>query len=245
MCKKLTTIITTALMFLFSNTAFAAFANYDLIRVVSDKTPGSTLEIATDLGNIDTLASYQGVKVGGSAEAFTNFIGTSSLSNLYVNYYAVNKLNSFTGILYIGTDNATAPTSPGKAGIWTTLTNINSYYNGLTTGSGNTKVANNTDTGSFGKTFGLAALGAYGGYATPFSTNASLNLASIATEPLKETVWLFENYMPPTNIRGIKKLDLYTNADGSTTINPTPIPHAAWLMGSGLMGLFGFRRKKA
>jgi hypothetical protein len=28
-------------------------------------------------------------------------------------------------------------------------------------------------------------------------------------------------------------------------LTPTPIPAAAWLMGSGLFGLFGFRRKKA
>lgn len=28
------------------------------------------------------------------------------------------------------------------------------------------------------------------------------------------------------------------------TITPTPIPAAAWLLGSGLMGLFGFRRKE-
>jgi hypothetical protein len=33
--------------------------------------------------------------------------------------------------------------------------------------------------------------------------------------------------------------------DASTTATPTPIPAAAYLLGSGLMGLFGIRRKKA
>jgi len=33
--------------------------------------------------------------------------------------------------------------------------------------------------------------------------------------------------------------------DGSTTATPTPIPAAAWLLGSGLMGLCGIRRRKA
>ena len=48
---------------------------------------------------------------------------------------------------------------------------------------------------------------------------------------------------------GVKLLDLTTNTDGTTTVNyvaptaATPIPAAAWLLGSGLMGLFGMRRK--
>jgi hypothetical protein len=32
--------------------------------------------------------------------------------------------------------------------------------------------------------------------------------------------------------------------NGSANVTPTPIPAAAWLLGSGLMGLFGFRRKE-
>jgi hypothetical protein len=33
--------------------------------------------------------------------------------------------------------------------------------------------------------------------------------------------------------------------DGSTDVTPTPIPGALYLLGSGLMGLFGIRRRKA
>ncbi|RNC65611.1 MAG: VPLPA-CTERM sorting domain-containing protein [Desulfuromonadales bacterium] len=33
--------------------------------------------------------------------------------------------------------------------------------------------------------------------------------------------------------------------DSSTEVTPTPIPAAAWLLGSGLMGLAGIRRRKA
>lgn len=35
-----------------------------------------------------------------------------------------------------------------------------------------------------------------------------------------------------------------TTLDSSTTATPTPIPAAAWLLGSGLMGLAGIRRRK-
>jgi len=44
---------------------------------------------------------------------------------------------------------------------------------------------------------------------------------------------------PPTLI------DNFTFDSNSTTATPTPIPAAAWLLGSGLMGLAGLRRKKA
>ena len=35
-----------------------------------------------------------------------------------------------------------------------------------------------------------------------------------------------------------------TNADGTTNISATPIPAAIYLMGSGLLGLVGIRRRK-
>ena len=35
-----------------------------------------------------------------------------------------------------------------------------------------------------------------------------------------------------------------TSLDASTTATPTPIPAAAWLLGSGIMGLAGIRRRK-
>jgi hypothetical protein len=36
----------------------------------------------------------------------------------------------------------------------------------------------------------------------------------------------------------------YASVNGTATVTPTPIPAAAWLLGSGLMGLLGFRRKE-
>jgi hypothetical protein len=38
---------------------------------------------------------------------------------------------------------------------------------------------------------------------------------------------------------------LHLQSDYSATATPTPIPAAAWLLGSGLFGLAGFRKRKA
>ena len=193
---------------------FAAFGDYSLIRVISDKTGGSTLEIATDLGNIDTLAAQSNVTVGGGVDIFTKF-NTNSFNNLSVNYYAVQG-DSFTGSLYIGTS-ALDPVAAGSYGTPEILQTINSYYSGLPLASGSTStvIANNTDIHSFNAMLG--DLTSYNGFAAFGNTNLPLsNLTS--SSPIKMAVYHFTDIIGGG--LGTKVLDLITNADGSTTINP-------------------------
>jgi hypothetical protein len=37
----------------------------------------------------------------------------------------------------------------------------------------------------------------------------------------------------------------FNKVTGTSTLNPVPVPAAAWLLGSGLLGLVGLRRRKA
>jgi hypothetical protein len=252
--KELTTIITAALMFIYANSAFAAFANFDLIRVVSDKTPGSTLEIATDLGNINTLAAMSNTIVGGGSDAFTNF-NTNPLANLSVNYFAVNRTSVLNGTMWIGTNTLTAPITGGMSAIqnYYSITSnnltpsVNKYYSSLSLVGASTVIANNSNVSSLSRVNGRNTLGSYRGYTDNWSSNANLSLANLATTPFNISVWMFGDpagYQMANPITGVKVLDLTTNADGSTTINPTPIPPAFLLMGSGLIGIFGLMRKK-
>lgn len=252
MFKKLATIVAAAMMTLSASSAFAAFANYDLVRVISDSS--STREIATNLGNITSLSGLTNVTLGGGVDAFTNFIGTSSLSNLSVTYFAVNRSSALNGTIFIASNSATTPQTGGVANIHNrlaiggSLTPVLPYYNTLAA-TGSTVVADNTNGQSLAGKFGTTTLGTYGGYATPFATTTNLTLADLATTPLTMTVWQFGN---STNMAlaqtGVKMLDITLNADGSSTINAgsvaTPIPAAAWLLGSGLMGLVGLRRRQ-
>jgi hypothetical protein len=43
---------------------------------------------------------------------------------------------------------------------------------------------------------------------------------------------------------GIDPLSLHGNFGANIDVTPTPIPAAAWLLGSGLLGLVGIRRKQ-
>jgi hypothetical protein len=259
MKKKMIMLIAAAMMTLSAGSAFATnFANMDLIRVITDKTTGSTLEIATDLGSITTLASLApNTKVGGGvADAFTNYIGTSPLSNLYVTYFAVNRTSALAGQMWIGLDSTvTASNTPGVAAIQnkyaitstTPTASVNKYYNSINPAA-NTVVANNTSISSLAGMNGSTAIGAFNGFNVNNAADALQSLTNLATASVATSIWSYGPGTMANPYTGVKVLDLTTNADGSTTINAaptaaTPIPAAAWLLGSGLMGLFGMRRK--
>ena len=85
--------------------------------------------------------------------------------------------------------------------------------------------------------------------------NVLLPTGAATTAGSNLSLWLSANADgsgPLKTIDGML-LDISLNADGTatavvadagTTANPTPIPAAAWLLGSGLMGLVGLRRRK-
>jgi len=244
--KKIAITLAAAMMSLTASSAFAAFGNMELIRVVSDLTSG-TVEVATDLGLVSTLATKTNFTVGGGNDAFT--LSTVAGHTLAVNYYAWQSSTGTKGFVDIATNNATAPNSDLSSTLKSSFNTINPYYAGLTLKSGTTGtvIADNSNLSSFMGQFGSNALGTYGGYTQSNSGNASLLFTGA---PLSMTLWQFANNSALTAaVAGTRVLDLTTNADGSTTINAgtvttTPIPAAAWLLGSGLMGLVGLRRKR-
>jgi len=60
-------------------------------------------------------------------------------------------------------------------------------------------------------------------------------------------LYYYGNPYASPNIPGVNMGTLQMQADGSTLLNPNavPIPAAVWLLGSGLLGLIGVRRRNA
>jgi hypothetical protein len=76
-------------------------------------------------------------------------------------------------------------------------------------------------------------------------TFSELNLANLAVNNT-QSLWFFSDALTTVaaNKIGTSVAQIITNNDGSTTVvTATPIPAAFYLMGSGLLGLVGLRRR--
>jgi hypothetical protein len=109
---------------------------------------------------------------------------------------------------------------PGTVTINNT-TGWNDYYQTITFGS-SVQFALNL-TGSAGNSFALSFYGADG--ATPLLT--------------KDTLYGYATTIDLNANGGV-----VNNQSNQVSVTPTPIPAAAWLFGSGLIGLAGIRRRK-
>ncbi|RNC69005.1 MAG: PEP-CTERM sorting domain-containing protein [Desulfuromonadales bacterium] len=242
MKKKMIALLAGALMTVaMAGNALAYFENDHLIRVVYDKT--AMKEVATDLGSISTILSTKGVQVlGAGADSYLGgALATSSFSNLNVAYYAVNVANMD---LYLSSKadtqslNGTTGWTAGSSAIANTL----SRYAGL---GGSTVTLGMGDASSY-----WAKLDGTGTKVGKFNTfysaaNGEMNLAALATGgEVKQNLFFFDN--PKTTVAGVKQnLTIKTLSTGGTEVaSNVPVPPALFLMGSGLLGLVGIRRKK-
>lgn len=242
MKKKMIALLAGALMAMSASSAFAAFADLDLVRVYYERTTG-TVEVATDLGNVNTLLASPSTTIAGQWAT----VGTPS--NLYVAYFAVSRATSGTtlGDLYVSglTDTTKPPVAVGSPGFTSTKsgwTSILGQYNSYGTDT-ITQAQTITNSYRLKMSSSQGALGNGINIATRVNTEANLaSLVNGTATQVKQKLYFFEN-ANTAGSKGVAVADISTNANGSTTITTTPIPPAFFLMGSGLLGMFGLRRK--
>jgi hypothetical protein len=236
MFKKLATFAVAAMLTLSASSAFAAFADLELFRVVYERTTGTTEQV-TDLGNVNTIVANGTGTFAGPALSATNN------ANLYVAYFAVNRLaNTFW--VSGSTNTALKPVAVGAAGFNSTKNGSNnfySYYNTLTPSNG-VYTGQQSNLNSYISALGNA-MGNDVNIATRANTEASLaSIVGVAGASVTQYLYIFNGTATTGNgASTFTNIALHTNSDGSTTV--TPIPAAFYLMGSGLMGLVGLRRR--
>lgn len=77
--------------------------------------------------------------------------------------------------------------------------------------------------------------------------NTEANLAALVTgtaTSVTQNLYHFTSANVAGSVADFNGVTITTSADGSSTVTATPIPAAFYLMGSGLMGLVGLRRRK-
>jgi hypothetical protein len=236
--KKLAAIIVAAVLTLYSSNAFAIFADRELIRVVYD----GMFEHATDLGTIDTISTrtLQPITIPAS----------NNPAYLYATYFAYDRntrelwvsgstISSFTwpeGTLAAGrVDNYAPVVNIPSTRISTNISYLYQYYNSLTPDENGVVTTSQSDPHSYSRLLN-SPIGSMNYVIRNNSSWANVSLASLA-DGTANSVTQGLYYINDVGYAGIgvKVADITTYV--------TPIPPAFLLMGSGIVGLFGMRKK--
>ena len=239
--KKIVFIFMVAVLMMgFSGKAMAAFTNGDLIRVVYQD--NGTVEVATDLGAFSATTPITS-NIQYSANHFSTSMFGTGFADLYVGYFITNGTfpQAWTSGPLTGQTSLARMGSPYLAAAASVL----NYYSYL--GGGASQVTGNqTDVDSYvyamDKSINNGAYGVMGGLFTP-SNNADTSLAALGTGASYVDCALYY-YDTNTTAAGLNIATIETLSNGTTElVSAAPVPAAIYLLGSGLVGLVGMRRK--
>ena len=212
MYKRIMSTCLLAAIGLSATDAMATFADLELIRVYYDR---NGTEIATDLGNVQTLIASGGTIAGSFADL-----------NSATSYAAYFALDRSTSRLWASNGVAVTPVTiggpMGLTAIKNGTTNMYSTYNM----QGGT---NYTGQASHPNSYKSKISATQGWFANTITaannarTYSELSLANLSTSN-KQTLYFFSNGLSDnaTDKMGVAAATLTTNADGSTTISAPP-----------------------
>lgn len=209
----------------------------DLLQVVYEDSSFGSTEVVTDLGHIGTTLNLSKTysNLGTAINLGDSMWGGASWSNLHVAYFAIN-VNS----AYISGSTGTADNL--KANKINALNNaynpFASYYYGLM-GGGSAGIGSTTNTSSYWKTFDLNNSKAAGLFAQTLKAASGSEVALTGDAILQALYYWSGN----AGGNGVKDALIQTNANGTTSINPVPVPATMYLLVPGFLGLIGLRKK--
>lgn len=226
--------------------AQASFDSGHLFRVVYDTT--GNVEVATDLGDISSWTSGSGIgsdlTLGGGSAAFSLSMFTGAdWDDLRVAYFAVDEStnkNVWTSGPLEGTQTSGARQ---YTGIRSAISSLGGYYRTLD-GSTGTVIAAQSAANSYWHTMDGEGIKTATFNAFLTTANGEISLAALAATGYVDQALYF--YDTPDSIKnGVQVVTIRTMADGSTVINASavPIPPSVFLLGSGILGLIGFRSR--
>ncbi|HBG04796.1 MAG: hypothetical protein A2075_11645 [Geobacteraceae bacterium GWC2_58_44] len=243
--KKLAALIAAALMMMSASSAFAAFADLELIRIYYDRAGN---EYATDLGLVSNFVA------AGAVNSVEGTFGT--LATGYSVYFALDRTAGMSDLWATGssaTPSVIVGGSNGLTGIKSGTTPMYTLYN---TQGGTDYVGSAAASNSFRNKLSATqgTLASAINLTTRLNTEASLaGIIGQSSGSVEQVLYFWDNALTGVASEkiGTVAATIVTNFDGSSLITSatpapaatTPIPPAFLLMGSGLLGLVGLRRK--
>lgn len=264
--KLLGLLLAALLVFGFAGQAMASFSAGNMIRTIYDAGTADT-EVGSNLG-VTLGTSFAADNLVGDVIAKSTF--TSGTMRVSYFGYSGNWSTGNDKYWVIGPASGTYTMTGGKGIALSSAFNLadavgltpyyNNTYGNVTPLGGDSVVASKAWMDSYYSLFegNGTAVGTFGSTVSPVGS-ASISLAALATYGYADTaLWYFDYNNSAADVNGVQVAILRTflaNADGTanyasgeyiaTEIQVVPIPGAVWLLGSGLLGLIGIRRRSA
>jgi hypothetical protein len=242
--------------------AMAAFDNEDLyLTVYNNTTTNGDTEFGFDTGfnlndfNWNTTFSYS-VNTGLSLSLFHD--AGNGWADLQAGIYGYDQVTPTTGYgrAYAATTaQDTILNYNGRTGFLAAINGTKTTYQTVVTGN-TALLANNLTGNGYDDQMNLNndSEGIYANLNSTRATGGEANLAVFADPAGAITMYLYgvkqDAFQDPTKgpiNNGAYLATITLDANGTLTIasNPVPVPGAVWMLGSGLLGLLGLRRKNA
>ena len=241
--KKLLSLITLAAVMMvgLAGNAMAYFEAGSLIRVVYQTT--GDVEVVTDLGSGADLVGSSNALVGTGADAFSlSQFGGAAYGDLKVAYMYSPTIDVSTSPMSFSGPVDTATLSGDRKG--SGLSGNYGTFIATYSGDDSTVVGSKSTLTGYYQQLNVTNFAGF-----LLNTVVETSLADLATVGyVEQPLYAYANI----NVKsiGVAVATIRTLADGTTLINPAaisqvPVPASFLLFGSGLLGLFGIRRKNA
>ncbi len=241
--KRKLLVVLAAFMFLFgvAGQAMAFFEDTELIRVVYQVNGPN--EMATDLGfSLNDVTSPLTSTVVLNSNNFSLFGTSQDWGDYRVAYFARDLNGAIAQMNAYVSGPLTGQTSGAGKGatISNAINSISIKYRNL--GEAQSTLAK-TDPASYFKLLDLGSAVSAGSFAAFIpGKNGEVSLAALATVGYVDQFLYFYD-TPNVTAAGVAIAKIRTFADGHTELSAVPVPAALYLLGSGLLGLIGIRRR--
>lgn len=246
MKKIMMLLIAAVMLFGVSGQAMASYSQGDLIQVVYQM--GGSMEVATDLGAFAPTTAYAGSTLNFNTNPFpvagTGVFAGAASSDLQIAYYVIG-----SGAATIWTSGPQAGQVSGarQGSAVGAMQNVNNKYASLGTGSQATLAQSDIQSYYTIGDKGKAGNGVFAGF-IPLA-NGEQNLGALSTTGYVDSYLYYYATPGATSAKaGVQVATIRTLANGTSQVLgqvTTPIPASVLLLGSGLMGLVGMRRKQS
>jgi hypothetical protein len=264
--KKIALALTCLLMF-GAGQAMASFDTDSLyMSVYNNNTTTGDVEFGFSTGfNLETVDWSKPVNFTVETGLSTDLFDAATWADLQVGFFGNNYLTptSSYGQFYMASLNPnTVPNGTQRTGYRTATEGVKGAYNQYDTDDdGTVLLANNLSGNGYDMLMNGAGTspGQYNGFNVVDSANGEGNLGVFGdADPTNDSITMYlvgyqrlsfgDTGGSLTNglMSGVNYLATITlEADGTLTISNVPVPGAIWLLGSGLLGLLGLRRRIA